>query len=181
MRIRRSAIIIYSGSNKKKGMKDAKLITYKNERYLEMMKTLLDEYDEIITVDINDACLNELDNKETEEKVIKNIYKALKSASNDKCLVISLSMPLVSKNLVNYMGTIKFEEDVLIPYTSNELQKLCAVYDKKVLNKIEDIIESKNISFKSLFDNISIRYIFPKDESMFINIDKLEKYITYYM
>ena len=90
-------------------------------------------------------------------------------------------MPLISRELLNYMGRIEFQEDVLIPYTEGELQKFCAVYDKKMLNKIEYIIKNQEISFESLFNNISMRYIFPKDKGMFIDIDKLEKYITYYM
>ena len=181
MRIKRSAIIIYSSSNRKKGMRNVKLTIYKNNRYLEMMKALLDEYSEIITVDTGDIYFSNLCNKENEERVIRQIYDALKRAKYDKSLVISLSMPLISRELLNYMGRIEFQEDVLIPYTEGELQKFCAVYDKKMLNKIEYIIKNQEISFESLFNNISMRYIFPKDKGMFIDIDKLEKYITYYM
>ncbi len=163
-------------------MKNSKLVSYKNERYLEMMSTLLDEYDEIITADMNDTGINELDNnREEEERIIRCIYSALKKASNDKVLVISSYMPLITKELINYMGKIEFEEDILIPYTDNELQKLCAVYTKKVLKDIEYIIENEKVSFSNLFNNISMRYIFPKDKDMFINVDKLEKYFTYYI
>ena len=162
-------------------MRYAKLIKYKNERYLEMMNALLDDYDEIITVDMEDVCLSGLYSRDNDERIIKTIYNALKKAKYDKCLIISLSMPLVTRELLNYMGRIEFQEDILIPYTNNELQKFCAVYDKGVLNKIENIIKNKKVSFESLFNNISMRYVFPKDKSMFIDVDKLEKYITYYM
>lgn len=162
-------------------MRNAKLTTYKNSRYLEMMKALLDEYGEIITVDVGDIYLSDLYNKESEKRVIEYIYDALKKTKYNKSLIISLSMPLISRELLYNMGKIEFQEDVLIPYTEGELQKFCAVYDKKILNKIEHIIENEDISFESLFNNTSIRYIFPKDKGMFIDIDKLEKYITYYM
>ena len=162
-------------------MRDPKLITYKNERYLEMMKMLLDDYEEIITVDMKDIYLNELYNRDNEERVIRYMYDALKKAKYNKSLIISLSMPLVTQALLNYMGRVEFQEDVLIPYANNELQKFCAVYDKGVLNKIEYIIEHKKVSLENLFNNISMRYVFPKDKSMFIDINKLEKYITYYI
>ena len=73
MRIKRSAIIIYSSSNWKIGMRNVKLTIYKNNRYLEMMKALLDEYSEIITVDTGDIYLSNLCNKENEERVIRQI------------------------------------------------------------------------------------------------------------
>ena len=58
-------------------MRNAKLTTYKNSRYLEMMKALLDEYGEIITVDVGDIYLSDLYNKESEKRVIEYIYDAL--------------------------------------------------------------------------------------------------------
>ena len=63
MRIKRSAIIIYSSSNRKKGMRNVKLTIYKNNRYLEMMKALLDDYSEIIIVDTEDGYMNNSSNK----------------------------------------------------------------------------------------------------------------------
>ena len=65
-------------------MRNVKLTIYKNNRYLEMMKALLDEYSEIITVDTGDIYLSNLCNKENEERVIRQIYDALKRAKYDK-------------------------------------------------------------------------------------------------
>lgn len=182
MRIKRSAIIIYSSARDKKGMRESKVIEYKNERYLEIMRELVKEYDEIVMVDKDESNIFKAgDEREEEKRILSCIYNTIKNARNNKVLVISSDMPLIKKDLIEFMGRYEFEEDSLIPYVNGELQKLCAIYDKNILDELKEIIESEEVSFKNLFNKISIRYIFPKDESMFISINKIEEYITYYL
>lgn len=177
MRIDKSAVIIYGSANKKKNVRDNKLLEYKNERYIELTKEIVSEYDEILVADKD---MYDSEGSE-EEKIIRCIYDMVGKAKNNKVFIISSNMPLINKKLVNYMGILKFEEDVLIPYVDESLQGLCAVYNKSILGNLKNIIDNESISFENLFNSISIRYIFLKDKSMFVDVDKIEEYITYYI
>ncbi|SFU76853.1 molybdenum cofactor guanylyltransferase [Clostridium sp. DSM 8431] len=172
MRIDRSAVILYGSTNKK--IKNTKLLEYKNKRYVELTKELVSEYEEILVADKD--MYKSIDNEE--EKIIRCIYDMVCKAKSDKVFVISSNMPLINKRLVNYMGIIQFEEDILIPYVDESLQSLCAIYNKSILKKLKYIIDNEEISFENLFKSISIRYIFLKDKSMFIGVDEIEEYIT---
>ncbi len=41
-------------------------------------------------------------------------------------------MPFINKDVVNYLGNIKEDYEILIPKFQERLQPLCAIYKKKL-------------------------------------------------
>jgi molybdopterin-guanine dinucleotide biosynthesis protein A len=181
MKIKKSAIILYGMTNFNKEMREKRLIEYKNRRYLELILESVKNYDEIIISNQTNELLGYYN--DTKELISKemismiSIYKELKEIRNSKALVLSCNMPLVSKSLLDYMGIIDCKEQVLIPFARSKIQSFCAIYDKSILPYLKSMIKNGDKSISNLYNNVSVRYIFPRDEDVFININVIEDYL----
>ncbi|WP_143317404.1 hypothetical protein [Clostridium sp. HBUAS56017] len=181
MKIGKSAIILYGMAEINKEMRGKKLSEYKDRRYLEIILESVSNYDEIIILNQANEMLRyyNKEKKVTSSEMIAmiSIYKALNKIRNSKALVLSCNMPLISKRFLDYMGIINFKEQVLVPFAMSKIQSFCAIYDKAVLPYLKMMIENGNKSFDDLYSNISVRYIFPRNEDVFININAIEDYL----
>lgn len=179
MLIDKAAIVLYNNItvNSKKYEKNIKC--YKNRRYLEMILDVVVNFRDIIIT-------KEFDNlwdshgikysKVKEEITILNICKALKESKYEKAFVISCNTPLVSREFIEKMASIDFDEDALVVYVKGKIQPFCAIYQKRIIPYIEDMVRKNIYSMDQLLKNISVRYVFPKNEELFININTIEEY-----
>lgn len=94
-------------------------------------------------------------------------------------------MPFINKEVVNYLGNIKEDYEILIPKFQERLQPLCAIYKKSCKDIMEkELINNSNKLIKTCF-KFSMKVVeeFPfiekvhkKEIKNFYNINTVDEY-----
>ncbi|MCK5514734.1 MAG: molybdenum cofactor guanylyltransferase, partial [Deltaproteobacteria bacterium] len=96
------------------------------------------------------------------------IYTGLFYSSNTHCFVAACDMPFLNKKVVEYMISIKENYDVVIPHLKDGYHPLHALYSKKCLKFIEELINEDNLKIIDFFNKVKVREI-TSDEMSSIN------------
>lgn len=184
MKIKKTAIILCGGRNTRMNYKQKGFLVYRDMSFLEIALCAVSNFEEVIISCRDKSLFEKYKNKAKiildeydEIGPIGGICTALKEASFSKSLIISCDMPLLNKFDISYIGSMDFNEAVLLPMVNGRVQCLCAIYDKMVIPFLEDMINSNEYKIKKLYKNVSVRYIFPKNQEMFLNINTVEEYM----
>ncbi|MDZ5252724.1 molybdenum cofactor guanylyltransferase [Clostridium sp. LIBA-8841] len=188
--IRKTAAILAGGKSSRMNYKNKAFLEYENNYFIERIINALSDYEEIIIISNSPE-----DYKGLGLKVIKDIYpsqgplsgihSALNYIKTDYCLVVACDMPFINKNVVNYLGSINDDYEVLIPKVEGKLQPLCAIYKKtckelmerELLRNNNKLIKTcLNFNTKIIDDFSSLREINDKKEKNFYNINTVEEY-----
>lgn len=184
MKIKKTAIILCGGKNTRMNYKQKGFLVYNNMNFLEIALCAVSDFEEVII-----SCKDEelFNGYKSQARIVKDKYEeigpiggicsALKEATFDKAIIISCDMPLLNKMDINYMANQEFNEGMLVPMVSARSQCLCAMHNKSVIPYIEEQIENRDYKIKSLFKKVSVRYFFPKNQEMFLNINTVEDYM----
>ncbi len=87
------------------------------------------------------------------------IYTGLFYSSNTHCFVTACDMPFLSKKIVEYMISIKENYDVVIPHLKDGYHPLHALYSKRCLKSIEELINEDNLKIIDFFNKVKVREI----------------------
>lgn len=91
---------------------------------------------------------------------IEGIRQVLIEADNDYVFVCAADMPFITKDLVEYMsGYISSDYDCYIVHDGKRMQPLCAIYSKKLLPLIEDLIAKGQYKLYGIISNARTKYI----------------------
>lgn len=90
-------------------------------------------------------------------------------------------MPLITKDILNIIGNLDEEYEVLVPKINEKLQPLCSIYSKELIPKIEEsLVKSENKLQKFI---ISTKYKVLEDkiyeelnDRYFSNINTINEY-----
>jgi len=87
------------------------------------------------------------------------IYTGLKVISNETGFFVACDMPFLNSELINH--TIKIREgfDAVIPRINWKVEALHALYSRKCLSAIKEMIDSKEYQIIKFFNKINVRYI----------------------
>ena len=85
------------------------------------------------------------------------IYTGLFYASHTHCFVAACDMPFLSKQVVEYMIALKDTYDVVIPHLQDGYHPLHALYSKRCLKSIENLIQEGNLKITDFFKNVKVR------------------------
>lgn len=188
--IKKTAAILAGGKSSRMNYKNKAFLEYENNYFIQRIIDALSDYEEIIIISNNPD-----DYKGLGLKVIKDIYpsqgplsgihSALNYIKTDYCLVVACDMPFINKNVVNYLGSINDDYEVLIPKVEGKLQPLCAIYKKSCKELMErELLRNNNkliktclnFNTKIIDDFSSLREINDKKEKNFYNINTVEEY-----
>lgn len=149
-----TGIILAGGESKRMGI-DKSLVKYNNKRLIEYPIELLQKCcnEIIISSEINK--LTEFNfQKVADEKgkfgPLSGIYSCLKASKNERNIVISCDMPLVSIELIKYLIQIQKEKELVMPFYNSHYEPLCAIYNKSLIPIIENQFEQNDFSPLSL-------------------------------
>ena len=67
-------------------------------------------------------------------------------------------------------------EDALVPIVNGKIEPLVAVYDKKIVHMIEELIDNNDFKIRNLLKLINVKYIEINDNKAFINVNTKEEY-----
>ena len=87
------------------------------------------------------------------------IYTGLKVISDETGFFVACDMPFLNSELINH--TIKIREgfDAVIPRINWKVEALHALYSRKCLSAIKEMIDSKEYQIIKFFNKINVRYI----------------------
>lgn len=180
--INRAVIILSGGKNTRMNGKTKAFLSLDGYRFIDNILLASSDYKEKL-ISCNDISkyLEFKDVKLVVDKFkeigpIGGIYSALKETTLDEALVVAGDMPFLNKEVLNFLGNYKFNEDVLVPVTNGKVQPLCSIYKKKVLETILKMIEEKDYKLKNLLNRLNVKYIDIENGENFSNINTVYEY-----
>jgi len=90
---------------------------------------------------------------------IGGIYTGLATSTSFYNLVVASDMPFLNQNLLHYMIQLSANFDLVVPRVGNLVEPLHAVYTKKCLATIEQMIKQDKLSVNQLFHLVKTRYV----------------------
>ena len=188
--MKKSAAILAGGKSSRMNYRNKAFLEYENNYFIERIIKALEDYEEIIIISNNPD-----DYKTLGLKVFKDIYpnqgplsgihSALNHIKNEYCLVVACDMTFINKNVVNYLGNIKEDYEILIPEVEERLQPLCAIYknsckelmEKELINKSNKLIKTcMKFNVKIIKEFPFIEEIHKKEMKNFYNINTVDEY-----
>jgi len=116
---------------------------------------------------------------------LMGIYSGLIAASSSRAIVVGCDTPFLNVSLLEYMTQICSTFDVIVPWTKNKVEPLCAVYSKNCLAPIQESLEQNELGISRLFGMVKVKYVeedeinsFDPEHLSFFNInsqDDLER------
>jgi molybdopterin-guanine dinucleotide biosynthesis protein A len=91
------------------------------------------------------------------------IYSGLLSSTQLYNFVVGCDMPFIQSELVEYMGALTEDYDLIVPEVNGYYEPLHAIYSKNCIDKIRRLIEKKTFKIQELFEKVKLRPI-TKDE-----------------
>ena len=87
------------------------------------------------------------------------IYTGLATSTSFYNLVVASDMPFLNQALLRYMIQLSVDFDLVVPRAGNLVEPLHAVYTKKCLGPIEQMIEQGELSVNRIFRLVKTRYV----------------------
>lgn len=115
---------------------------------------------------------------------LAGIHSALVHSKTDKVFVISCDVPLMSKEMIEYIINYKSDKPIVFCEAAGYHQPLVGLYSKKIFNEIEKFISNNDLddkSFHKFLNDIDAEIILPekldfyKDE-LFFNVNRPEDF-----
>ena len=103
------------------------------------------------------------------------IYTGLRAASCEKAFFVACDMPFLHNALIRRLLDYarKNDCDCVIPRYAERIQPLHAVYSRKIIQTIEDLLKGKDLSVMQLIKRCKCKYIDANKEeaASFLNIN----------
>jgi molybdopterin-guanine dinucleotide biosynthesis protein A len=87
------------------------------------------------------------------------ILTGLEAISDDAGFVVACDMPFLNADLVRYMVDMRDDYYAVVPKITWKIEALHALYDKKCLPAIRELIGSQEFQAIKFFDRIRVRYV----------------------
>ncbi len=94
---------------------------------------------------------------------LAGIHAGLLAASNPRVLAVACDMPYISEKLIRFIAELDREADVIIPRTVDGLEPLHALYGKRCLPAMEEMLSIGRKRIISFFDRVTVREFAPED------------------
>ncbi len=87
------------------------------------------------------------------------LYTGLFHSSNYHAFCSACDMPLLNPRVIEYMTEERDEYDVIVPKTHDGLHPLHAIYSKKCLNPMRQLLDRDDLKIVDFFGHVRVRYI----------------------
>ena len=170
MKIKNITAIILSGGKSSRIGTDKALLKLGNRKVIEVIFSVLDKIFQNIIIITNKIDEFRFLNTDLYTDIfpgfgpLSGIHSGLHHSETERNFVISVDMPLITYDLISYIGNYKSMKDIIIPTSPKKYYVLCALYKKSCLDVAENLLKkaSTEKSIKSgkssvkLFDLINI-------------------------
>ena len=90
---------------------------------------------------------------------LAGIHAALQTARHDLCLVVACDMPFLNLRLLRYMIILAPGYDVVVPRVGDHVEPLHALYHRRCLPAIEEILEAGERQIIVFYPRVRVRYV----------------------
>lgn len=118
---------------------------------------------------------------------VGGIYTGLDVIEDDWAFFCACDMPFINEGLVRYIAGLKGELDAVVPKVDWKIEPLHALYSKRCLNAMKDLINKKEFQTIKAFNNLRVRFVeeeeikkFDPELKTFLNVnrqDELERIV----
>lgn len=156
--------ILSGGKNSRMGQ-DKALLTMNNKTFIHILCDELHSFDEVlISVDKKDK-YQELPYKMVVDEhkeigPIEGICQIISHAQNEYVFICAADMPFVKRELVEYMMQfVSSDFDCYVLREKDRIHPLCAIYSKRALPAILELIEKGQYKLLKIFEKVRTKYI----------------------
>jgi molybdopterin-guanine dinucleotide biosynthesis protein A len=87
------------------------------------------------------------------------LYTGLLHSSNYHAFCSACDMPFLNPRVIKYMGEERDGYDVIVPKTHDGLHPLHAIYSKRCLNPMRQLLDRNDLKIVNFFHQVRVRYI----------------------
>ena len=163
-----TGIILAGGKNLRMGQNKA-FLEVQGERIIDRIGRILVElFDEVLLVtnsppDYLDLNLRTVTDLYREKGSLGGIFTGLFHASFSHAFVAACDMPFLRPALISHLVRLSPGYDIVIPRTEDGLQPLHAVYSRKCLPFMEDLLRKGNLKILDFFHQVKKREVLPEE------------------
>ena len=178
-----STAVLAGGKSRRTGGKNKSFLVYENKTFIDRILGELSSFDEVLVSVSDKEAYMHIPCTLVEDEVrdagpLGGIHACLKRCRNEHLFVCATDMPVLRKELVEFMcGFISSDYDCFVLKSDSAVQPLCAIYRKSLVALIDGLFSQKKFSPLAVFDNSRVKYIPLKyscfDESVIANINHL--------
>jgi molybdopterin-guanine dinucleotide biosynthesis protein A len=163
-----TGMILAGGKNLRMGQNKA-FLEVQGERIIDRIKRIfVDLFDEVLLVtntppDYLDLNLRTVTDLYREQGALGGVFTGLFHASFSHAFVVACDMPFLQPALISYLAGMSPGYDIVIPRTEDGLQPLHAVYSRKCLPFMEDLLCRGRLKILDFFPRVKKREV-PAEE-----------------
>lgn len=170
--------ILAGGQSSRMNYRNKAFLSYREKTFVERLIEAGSDFEEVIIV-ANTKEAYENFNLQVVSDVypgkgpLSGIHAALRVAKTSTVLCVACDMPLTSREVLNGLAQISGDYDVLVPEYEGRLQPLCAIYSKKIKNKVEEQLKKDDFKLQYFIRQLNYQVIREFPHRPFKSIDFL--------
>ena len=183
-----TGVILAGGSSSRMGSNKA-LLPFKGSLFIEAICRRMERlFDEVLLVTNEPEQYPFLTCRKVADRFagmgpLAGIHAGLLEASNPRILALACDMPYVNDEIIRFLVELDEHADVTIPRSKDGLEPLHALYSKRCLSAMEDMLVSGRKRIISFFDRVTVLEVAPEimpkfapSFSVFWNVNTPEDY-----
>jgi len=166
--VKTTGIILAGGKNLRMGQNKA-FLEVQGERIIDRTRKIFGElFAEVLLVtnspgDYLDLNLRIVTDLYREKGSLGGVFTGLFHASFSHAFVAACDMPFLNRDLISHLVSLSPGYDIVIPRTEDGLQPLHAVYSRRCLPFMEDLLRRGNLKILDFFHRVKKREV-PTEE-----------------
>ena len=163
-----TGIILAGGKNIRMGENKA-FIRVNGRRIIDRTAELFHEIFEQVTLVTNEPVTYSHLNLEIVVDLIPassaliGIYTGLFYAATPYCFIVACDMPFLNRKVIDYMVSIRKDYDVVIPVLDDGYHPIHALYSRRCITPIKQLIRTGNFKITDFFNRVRVRNVTPEE------------------
>jgi molybdopterin-guanine dinucleotide biosynthesis protein A len=163
-----TGIILAGGKNIRMGENKA-FIRVQGQRIIDRTAELFHEIFEHVILVTNEPLTYAQLNLEIvadfipESSSLIGMYTGLFYAAAPYCFVVACDMPFLNRKVIDYMVSLRNGYDVVIPLLDDGYHPIHALYSRRCIPPIEELIRTGNFKITDFFNRVTVREVTEKE------------------
>jgi molybdopterin-guanine dinucleotide biosynthesis protein A len=98
-----------------------------------------------------------------ESSSLVGMYTGLFYAATPYCFVVACDMPFLNRKVIDYMVSLRNGYDVVIPLLDDGYHPIHALYSRRCIPPIEELIRTGNFKITDFFNRVTVREVTEKE------------------
>jgi len=158
-----TGVILAGGESRRMGC-DKSLLPFQGARFIDLIYRQLDTlFEEVLLVTNSPELYREIPCRKVpdiyyKQGALAGIHSGLCHARNERIFVVACDMPFVSTEVARFLCT-RAGADVVIPNSERGLEPLHAVYHKRSLHAMEEVLDEGRKRIVAFFPKVDVQIV----------------------